>query len=119
MRTMLKIVGLAGLLSLVAGAASAQEFRLRVDSANDRGDRIERRMDRDFDRVERGDRRVERHVIRSESRPRYVIRTKPQYRTVCRTVTKVTRVGNVSIRRPTQECTRRLVSSNQRIVIRR
>jgi hypothetical protein len=115
---MLKLIGFAGLLSLTAGAVSAQDFNVRIGVGNDRPDRIERRDYRDRDHFDRRD-RVERHVIRTESRPRIVVRSKPQYRTVCRTVTKVTRVGNVSIRRPTQECTRRLVSSSNRIVIRR
>lgn len=117
MRKMLKLIGFAGLLSLTAGAVSAQDFNLRIGVGDDRSSRVERRYDRDFDRVERRD-RVERHVIRTESRPRVTVRTKPKYQTVCRTVTQVTRVGNVSIRRPTQECTRRLVSRD-RIVIRR
>lgn len=113
MRKMFRMLGVAGVLSLTAGAVAAQDFSVRIGGDGDRRDRIERRMDRSYDR---GD-RFERHVIRDEPRTRYVVRSKPRYRTVCRTVTRVTRVGNVSIRRPTQECTRRVVSNN-RVVIR-
>ena len=128
MRNLLKAIGIAGLLAVTAGAASAQQFNVQLGVGEDRQDRIERRMDRRMDR--RIDREIDevgsverRTIIRSEPEvrtriiQRNVIRERPQYRVVCRTVTKVTRVGNTIIRRPGEECTRRVVS-NRRVIYR-
>jgi hypothetical protein len=126
MRNLLKTIGIAGLLAVTAGAASAQQFNIDLGGGVDRQERMERRMDRRMDR--RIDRDIDdvgsverRTIIRTQPEvrtriiERNVVRERPQY-VVCRTVTKVTRVGNTIIRRPGEECTRRVVSTRRVIV---
>jgi hypothetical protein len=102
MRKFLTILATAGLVAFGAGAASAQEFNVRIGSDHGSRHHVVREV-RERPSVER--RYIERRVER------------PRTRTVCRTVIREHVRGNgVVVRRPSEVC-RQVVAGGRRVYV--
>ena len=117
MRHLLRAIGITGLLALMAGTASAQDFgvRIGVDWSDDRFERRERRIERRIGREDFDDRpavRVRRVEEYDDVRPRgriveerRIIRRAAPVRTVCRNeIRERIRPDGAYVRKPVQVC---------------
>lgn len=107
MRKVLRILAIAGIATVTAGVASAQDFRVRI-GGGEPGWR-ERRVVRDVD--------VRPVVERRFIERRRVVREPRRVRTVCQTVVRErVRPSGVIVRRPTEMC-REIVVGGRRTYI--